>query len=65
MKSISFSDIDADNFRNNFFDIDVIQNESFSNLIIKRLDKIKKCTIANFNNQINKFNKYFEDFKNI
>ena len=64
MKSISFSDIDADNFRNNFFDIDVIQNESFSNLIIKRLDKIKKCTIANFNNQINKFNKYFEDFKN-
>ena len=62
--SISFSDENANNFRKDFYDFDINEDEEFSKYIIKRLDILKENFISQFDKNVKKIERIFEEFKN-
>ena len=62
--SISFSDENANNFRKDFYDFDINEDEEFSKYIIKRLDILKENFISQFDENVKKIERIFEEFKN-
>ena len=62
--SISFSDENANNFRKDFYDFDINEDEEFSKYIIKRLDILKENFIYQFDENVKKIERIFEEFKN-
>ena len=64
LQSISFSDLNISNLRKNYFDLDINENEEFSEVINKKLDELKNDSISQFHNDINQIDKKFDIFKN-
>ena len=64
LQSVSFSDLNINNLRKNYFDMDINGNEEFSNIINKKLDELKNDSISQFHNDINKIDKNYDEFKN-
>ena len=62
--SISFSNENANNFRKDFYDFDINEDEEFSKYIIKRLDILKENFISQFDKNVKKIERIFEEFKN-
>ena len=63
LQSISFSDTNVENFRKNFFDININKDEEFSEIITKKLDQIKTNTYSEFKNYMEQMNQNFDKFK--
>ena len=63
LPSISFSDLNADNFRKDILDLNINEKDDFSKIITKKLDEIKNDSISQFQEQIDKINRNFNDFK--
>ena len=62
-QSVSFSDSNMENFRNNFYDFDINENEEFSGMVIKKLDEIKTNSLSQLHNYIDIIIKNYEKFK--
>jgi len=62
--SISFSNENANNFRKDFYDFDINEDKEFSKYIIKRLDILKENFISQFDENVKKIERIFEEFKN-
>ena len=65
LKSVSFSNIVADNFRKDFYDLGEENDDiDYTEMINKKLDEIKNNSISQFQNYIDNINKKFDEFKN-
>ena len=64
LQSVSFSDLNINNLRKNYFDMDINGNEEFSNIINKKRDELKNDSISQFHNDINKIDQNYDEFKN-
>ena len=63
LQSISFSDTNVENFRKNFFDLNINKEEEFSEIITKKLDQIKTNSYSEFKNYMEQMNQNFDKFK--
>ena len=63
LQSISFPDTNVENFRKNFFDLNINKEEEFSEIITKKLDQIKTNSYSEFKNCMEQMNKNFDKFK--
>jgi len=63
LSSVSYSNEDVNNFREDFYDFDIKEEEEFSKYIMKKLDLMKKKSIEYFENNIKKIEEIFEKFK--
>ena len=63
LSSVSYSNEDVNNFREDFYDFDINEEEEFSKYIMKKLDLMKKKSIEYFENNIKKIEEIFEKFK--
>ena len=63
LQSISFSDTNVENFRKNFFDLNINKDEEFSEIITKKLDQIKTNSYSEFKNYMEQMNQNFDKFK--
>ena len=63
LSSVSYSNEDVNNFRKDFYDFDINEEEEFSKYIMKKLDLMKKKSIEYFENNIKKIEEIFEKFK--
>ena len=64
LSSVSYSNEDVNNFRKDFYDFDINEDEEFSKYIIKRLDILKENFISQFDENVKKIERIFEEFKN-
>ena len=65
LKSVSFSNIIAENFRKDFFDLGEENNNiGYTEMINRKLDEIKNSSISQFQNYVDNINKKFDEFKN-
>ena len=63
LSSVSYSNEDVNNFRKDFYDFDINEEEEFSKYIMKKLDLMKKKSIEYFENNIKKIEEIFENLK--
>ena len=63
LSSVSYSNEDVNNFREDFYDFEMKEEEEFSKYIMKKLDLMKKKSIEYFENNIKKIEEIFEKFK--
>ena len=63
LQSISYSESNDDNLRENILEPEINENEEFSQIITKKLDDIKNNSISKFQNEINKININYNNFK--
>ena len=63
LQSISFPDTNVENFRKNFFDLNINKDEEFSEIITQKLDQIKTNTYSEFKNYMEQMNQNFDKFK--
>ena len=63
LSSVSYSNEDVNNFREDFYDFNINEEEEFSKYIMKKLDLMKKKSIEYFENNIKKIEEIFEKFK--
>ena len=63
LSSVSYSNEDANDFREDFYDFDADEQEEFSKCVMKKLDLMKKKSIECFGGGVKEMEEIFEKFK--